>query len=317
MKWDASVHQQSISNDAISHTGTRFASVFHGTMNSSILFDGQKSTILSKEEEYTKIIKQGWQILNKINHMQQPCFDVEEEKDLLEKRRVRRFTRLGHLASNEGTEGIPNQQIASDNLEHLNVDIGSLPADGSFHTASFYVTNLNPVPIEIEARGSFDGMKLQMGSKTANIVDFLPKKNRNYDKVYEEGALGEIKDERFHFLSLEKGSESNFDFITSSKTSVLAKLRRQYDVTFSPMLLPTNLESMTGQKNFSALEISSISQVWEVLYKKRNLVTLFRSAETYQTQSQGLGDYLIPLMNFASRTVAVRRVAHMPVVESS
>jgi hypothetical protein len=55
------------------------------------------------------------------------------------------------------------------------------------------------------------------------------------------------------------------------------------------------------QKNFSALEMSSISQVWEVLYKKRNLVTLFRSAETYQTQSQGLGDYLIPLNEFCKQ----------------
>jgi hypothetical protein len=102
------------------------------------------------------IIKQGWQFLNKINDMQQPCFNIEEEKAILENRRVRRFTRIGHLKSNARTEGIPNEQIASDNLEHLNVDIGSLPADGSFHTAFFYVSNLNPFPIEIEARGSLD-----------------------------------------------------------------------------------------------------------------------------------------------------------------
>ncbi len=156
VKRDAPVQQQSLSNDAISQIGTRFASVFHGTMNSSILFENQNSTILSKEEEYMQIIKQGLQILNKINDMQQPCFDIEEEKALLENRRVRRFTRIGHLASNTRTKGIPNEQIASDNLEHLNVDIGSLPADKSFHTLFFYVTNLNPVPIEIEARGSFD-----------------------------------------------------------------------------------------------------------------------------------------------------------------
>jgi hypothetical protein len=36
-------------------------------MNSSIFFENQNSTILSKEEEYMQIIKQGWQILNKIN----------------------------------------------------------------------------------------------------------------------------------------------------------------------------------------------------------------------------------------------------------
>ncbi len=293
IRWDSSTYQKSHFNDVISQTGTRVANVFHGTINQSISVSRNCTTaILSEEEEYTKIIKLGWELLDKLNHLQQPCANREESP--ADKNRLKHFTRLGQLLSDSRNEGISKGgRSACDSFEHLNVDIGSLPADGSFHTASFYITNLNPLPIEIEARGSFEGMKLQMGSKTSNIIDFLPKKKHSFDNVLSEGVLDASKDDRLHSISLENGSDLNFDFITSTKTSILAKLRRQHDITLSPMLRPSNLEGMTGHKKMSSLEKANIRQVWEALYERRHVITLFRSVQSNPAQDLRLPEYLI------------------------
>jgi hypothetical protein len=69
---------------------------------------------------------------------------------------------------------------------YLKIDLGSLRADGAVHTSSFYITNLNPVPLRLESSCSHPSMKLEVfrhhDTKQKHQQQQLSK---NYNKSFE------------------------------------------------------------------------------------------------------------------------------------